>query len=58
MRRKGLEKKLNKMGYFLLRHGGNHDAWPNGKRKVWIPRHNEISEGTAQSILKDAEKNK
>lgn len=58
MKRKELQKKLKKLGYCLLRNGGNHDVWSNGKRKIWVPRHNEISEGTANSILKDAERNK
>jgi len=52
MKRRDLEKKLKSMGWIFLRHGGRHDVWTNGSREIPIPRHVEINEYTAQSIIK------
>jgi mRNA interferase HicA len=52
MKKRGLEKKLKELGWWFLRHGGNHDVWTNGERKEPIPRHNEINEKLAQAILR------
>ncbi len=54
MKRTDLEKLLTKLGWVLNRHGAKHDVWSNGERKIAVPRHSEINEYTAQSILKDA----
>jgi mRNA interferase HicA len=56
MKRKILEMKLKKLGWEFYRHGGNHDIWTNGSRQEPIPRHNEINEKLAQTILKRANK--
>jgi len=52
MKRKILENKLKKLDWWFLRHGGNHDIWTNGDRQELIPRHNEINEKLARSILR------
>jgi len=42
MKRKKLENGLKELGWWLLRHGGNHDIWTDGERQEPIPRHNDI----------------
>ncbi len=55
MKRNKLEKYLKKFGWWFLRHGGNHDIWTNGERQESIPRHSEINEKLARSIIRKAE---
>ena len=52
MKRKDLISKLEELGFRFLRHGGEHDIYMRGKDKETIPRHNEINEQLAKSILK------
>lgn len=52
IKRKDLIKRLEKAGFTLERHGGNHDVYSRGKDKEVIPRHSEINENLAKSILK------
>lgn len=52
MKRKDLIKRLEKAGFVFERHGGNHDVYSRGKDKEAIPRHSEINESLAKSILK------
>ena len=54
MKRNKLEKSLQALGWWFLRHGGNHDIWTNGERQEPIPRHPEINERLARSIIKKA----
>lgn len=54
MKKKDLEKKLKALGWWLDRHGGNHDIWTNGLISTQIPRHSEVNELLAKSILKKA----
>jgi mRNA interferase HicA len=54
MKRKKLENELKRLGWWFLRHGGNHDVWTNGNRQEPIPRHNDINEKLAHSILRKA----
>jgi mRNA interferase HicA len=54
MKRRGIERKLRSLRWFLTRHGGRHDVWSNGERDLVVPRHNEINEYTAKAILKEA----
>ena len=56
MKKKELEKKLKKLGWWFKDHGGSHDIWTNGEDIETVPRHNEIHEITARSILRNAEK--
>ncbi|MBM4356302.1 MAG: addiction module toxin, HicA family, partial [Deltaproteobacteria bacterium] len=55
MKRRELERRLRKLGWQLLRHGSRHDLWGKGEREVVVPRHSEINEHTARSILAEAE---
>jgi len=54
MKRRELIKRLEEMGCVLVRHGGNHDWYSNLKtrRSQPVPRHNEINERLAKSIIK------
>ncbi len=56
MKRKELEKALIKRGWWFLRHGGRHDIWTDGNRQEPIPRHTEINEKLARSILRKVKK--
>jgi len=54
MKRRDLIKRLEAEGCIFVRHGGNHDWYSNPKTKQSqpIPRHNEINENLAKSIIK------
>jgi len=54
VKRRELERRLTKLGWWRLRHGGRHDVWTDGEREEPIPRHREIEEWLARSILKKA----
>lgn len=58
MKKRDLEKKLKKYGWWLLREGANHEIWTNGKIQEPVPRHREINEMLAKKIIKKAEANK
>ena len=57
MKRRELERRLLALDWTLQRHGGKHDVWinSNGSFTEYIPRHAEIHERLARSILKRAE---
>jgi mRNA interferase HicA len=50
MKKSALEKKRVALGWYLKRHGGNHDIWTNGDLIEPIPRHSEIVEILAKKI--------
>lgn len=52
MKRKDLIKLFIKKGWYLERHGANHDLYTDGKESEPIPRHNEINELLAKAIIK------
>lgn len=52
MKRRDLIKKLVNAGFTLIRNGSNHDVYQCGSVTEPIPRHSEIPEGLARSILK------
>ena len=54
MKRRDLLKALQEMGCTLVRHGGRHDWYTNAKTKQSqpVPRHSEINELLAKSIIK------
>lgn len=55
MKRRDLIKKLEAAGFHLLRDNGNHSIYTApGKPSIPVPRHTEINEFTAKSILKAA----
>jgi len=40
----------------LVRHGGNHDLYELGTVRLTVPRHPEVNEMTAKSIIREAKK--
>lgn len=55
MKRRDLIKKLEAAGYKIDRDDGNHTVYEKaGCRPVQVPRHREVNENTAKSILKAA----
>ncbi len=52
MKERDLVKLLEKNGFKLVRDGGNHNVYSNGKKTEAVPRHNEVSEGLAKAIIK------
>ncbi len=53
MKRRDLIRLLESNGWWLLRHGSDHDIYTNGKQSEPIPRHSEIKENLAKSILRN-----
>jgi mRNA interferase HicA len=54
MKKRDLENALRKVGWKFIRHGRRHDIWTDGEREEAIPRHNEINEKLAKSIIRRA----
>ncbi len=55
MKRRDLIKQLSVAGYRIDRDDGNHTVYEKeGAQPVQVPRHREINEYTARSILKTA----
>jgi mRNA interferase HicA len=54
MKRRDLIRQLEEFGCVLVRHGAQHDWYTNPvtKQSQPVPRHNEINENLAKSILK------
>jgi mRNA interferase HicA len=54
MKRRDLIKQLEEVGCLLVRHGAKHDWYtnPTTKQSQPVPRHTEISENLARSILR------
>jgi len=59
VKRKELESVLGALGWYFLKQGGSHDLWAHSerkrKRKLAVPRHKEIKEHLARSLLRQAE---
>jgi predicted RNA binding protein YcfA (HicA-like mRNA interferase family) len=57
VKRQGLESALRALGWRFVKHGGSHDLWahPERSRKLAVPRHKEIKEFLARSLLRQAE---
>ncbi len=55
MKRRDLIKRLEAAGYRLVRDDGNHAIYqkPNAP-PIAVPRHREINENTAKTILRTA----
>ena len=51
-KRRDLVKLLEKNGWYLKRHGGNHDIYTNGKENELISHEREIDEPLAKDIIK------
>ena len=54
MKRRDLIQRIEAMGCRLIRHGGKHDWYQNPQTGMAqpVPRHREIREFVARSILK------
>lgn len=52
MKRRDLIKLLEKNGWQFYRSGGDHDVYSKGKEREAIPRHAEIKEPLAKSLIK------
>lgn len=52
MKRRDLIKLFESNGWWLLRNGANHDIYTNGIKSEPIPRHTEIKEQLAKSIIR------
>jgi len=54
VKRVDLIRKIKKLGAELVRHGGQHDWYQNPRTGVSqpVPRHREIDEALARSIIK------
>jgi mRNA interferase HicA len=52
VKRKDIEKYLLGGGFYLLREGGNHSIYTNGKKTIPLKRHKTIDRITANEILK------
>lgn len=52
MKQRDIIKKLEAVWFEFVRHGGNHDIYKRGNDEEKIPRHKEINERLARSILK------
>ena len=52
MKRRELIKKLLDVGFVFDRHGGNHDIYKRWDDEEMVPRHREINENLAKSIIR------
>ena len=52
MKRRDLVKLMEANGWWLLRSGSNNDIYTNGTKSEPIPRHSEIKENLAKSIIR------
>ena len=52
LKRNDLIRLLEKNGWKLKRNGANHDIYSDGTESEAIPRHGEIKENLAKSIIK------
>lgn len=52
MKRRDLIKLLERNGWRLKRTDGGHDIYAKGSNKLPVPRHREINELLAKSIIK------
>lgn len=52
LKRRDLIRLLEKNGWYLLRSGANHDIYTNGAKSEPIPRHSELKELLAKSIIR------
>lgn len=56
MKKKNLIKQLKQKGAEFVRHGGSHELWKSRNGYLFsIPRHNEIGERLAKTILRQAD---
>ncbi|MCE2501780.1 MAG: type II toxin-antitoxin system HicA family toxin [Dehalococcoidia bacterium] len=51
-----IERRLIREGWYLIRHGSNHDVYghANHDNTIRLPRHRTVSMGVARQIAKTA----
>ena len=52
MKQRDLVKRLEKAGFEFDHHGGDHDIYVRGADKEAVPRHREVKENMAKTILR------
>jgi mRNA interferase HicA len=52
MKQRDLIKKLEENGFVFERHGSNHDIYSRGEDVEEVPRHKEVNERLAKSIIR------
>lgn len=52
MKQRDYIKLLKRNGFYLKRHGSNHDIYTNGKDTEPVPRHGEIKKRMVQDKIK------
>ncbi|MBQ9867077.1 MAG: toxin-antitoxin system, toxin component, HicA family protein [Lachnospiraceae bacterium] len=52
MKRRKLIKEVENNGWWIKRHGAEHDIYTNGSSDVAVPRHPDVNEETAKEIIK------
>ena len=52
MKRRDFIKRLERGGFRLVRNGRNHDVYQRGKDIETVPRHREVDEELAKSIIR------
>ena len=57
MKKTILTQELVSNGWWKYDEGSSHEKWTNGELKTTVPRHREVNEMTAKSILKLAKAN-
>jgi mRNA interferase HicA len=57
MKYRDLVRRLHELGWWQTPNRGPHEKWTNGSEQVGVPRHKEIDEFTAKSIIRYAELN-
>ncbi|MDE2640222.1 MAG: type II toxin-antitoxin system HicA family toxin [Chloroflexota bacterium] len=56
-RTRRIRQRLEREGWILRRHGGNHDIYTHPARpntRIVVPRHRTVPPGTARSIAQSA----
>jgi mRNA interferase HicA len=58
VKRRDLIRKIEEQGAIIIRHGSKHDWYQNPETKICqpVPRHSEINENLARSILRKLSK--
>ena len=52
MKTRDFIKILEDNGWYLKRHGSNHDIYTNGKDREAVPRHATVNEDLVKAIIK------
>jgi len=58
VKHRDLIRELQELGWWQLQNSGPHEKWTNGQDCKAVPRHKEINEFTAKSILRFAQLNR